>query len=192
MLQNLSWRWLGIASSISGVLYFLASALYGRNFEVTANQNAMLAIAALLSLSTLTGLVVSQNPGWVGLSRAGLLIGMLGAVLAFLGHVGEAIALRPFGILSGTSILAYTPLMYGLGYLGITLGFIVLGAGILQSRLLPAWLGITLLLMSILNILSSWFGTLQMDSISYVSQLAFAIPWLALGIHLVFAKQSSA
>jgi hypothetical protein len=197
MLQNISNGRLGAASIVAGVLYFLASALYGRNFVVTVGQNAILAVAALLSLIALTGLLRSQNPAWVGLSRIGLIIVRLSTILAFLSNAWGALVLGLSGNLASGAFMVSLALEYllsGLGYLGMAVGFIVLGAGILRTRLLPAWLGITLMILPIFYLLSSWFESSRIDtvlrlgSVSHASQLAFAIPWLALGIYLVKAN----
>jgi hypothetical protein len=151
-------RWTGLAAALGGLLGGLAALLHslepigciGWECETRALRSAtgvvpvVAPVATILTLIGIAGLtwVARQAGRYKKLANAGVIYAAAGLAVLFLGGLIQAVFFN--GDFPGMPFLVIP------GLLAVTTGFVLIGVFILRSGVLPRWLGIFLLVSSVL------------------------------------------
>ena len=162
-------RWGGMAAMLGGVFWVVWSNLFRAGFEAAGSpiSDALLLLAALLTLAGLVGLNALQggNYGSIGqvgfyTAAAGLLTQALGALVLLMGSEAlESLALW---------------LVAPAGSLIVLVGLVLYGAATLQARVLARWCGIGLIVVPPIAFYMN-------SKVFYGSLALFGVLWAALG-----------
>jgi MFS family permease len=151
-------RWSGAAAMIGGLLCALAAVLHslepsgciGAECDTRPMRSATALVSALGGAATL--FIVIGMAGLIAMARrsgrhrklanAGLITAVAGFAILFLGVLIQAV------FFSGD--LPWMPFFVIPGVIAVIAGFLLIGVFILRSGLLPRWLGIFLLVSSVL------------------------------------------
>jgi len=151
-------RWSGVAAILGGLLLVVAAVLHslepsgciGLECETRSMRTIKGGVTALGTAATLfillgaAGLtLMARRSGRLrNLANAGLIAAAVGFAILLLGALIQAV------FYSGD--FPWMPLFVIPGVVGVILGFVLIGVFILRSGLLPRWLGIVLVVSSVL------------------------------------------
>jgi hypothetical protein len=126
----------------------------------------LFSIALAGMLAGLVGFHARQAPNYGRLGTAGFFAAFVGVFFMLASTVAT--------ILAGSEVLDW---LFGLGFVGTLVGFVLLGTATLRARVLPRWCGI-LLLVAVLGI------PVYFALGSYGGAILYGLVWLALGYGL--------
>jgi len=143
-------------------------------------------VALVLLSAGLAGLRVRQSGSYGRLGRAGFLAAFVGTVLAGAGHLFSV----PFFDFVGTGGLVYVlfalvsagiflfgGMVYVVGVVSMSLGYLLLGVATARARVLPVWCGAAL----VFGIVGLWLG-------NGVGWVLFGLAWLVVGYAMLRTK----
>ena len=158
-------RWGGIAVMLGGVLWVVWSNLFRVSFEAAGGpfSDALLLLAALLTLAGLVGLHALQGGNYGSVGRAGFYT----AAVALLAQ-----ALAALVLLMGSEALLW--LVAPVGTLAVMVGLVLYGAATLQAMVLPPWCGLVLIVVPPIAFYLN-------SKVFYGSLALFGVLWVALG-----------
>jgi hypothetical protein len=170
-------RWGGLAAMLGGVFWVVWSNLFRAGFEAAGGpiSDALLLLAALLTLAGLVGLNALQggNYGSIGqagfyTAAAGLLTQALGALVLLMGSEAlESLALW---------------LVAPVGSLTALVGLLLYGVGTLQARVLPHWSGWGLIVVPPIAFYMN-------SKVFYGSLALYGVLWVVLG-YVLWSRRS--
>ena len=166
----------GLAGTVSGIIDLTIAG--GATPEVLGFvhlNEALYGVALVGMLGGLLGLHTRQAPRYGSLGTVGFVTSFLGVSLLL---VGLALSFLSGRVLEQTLGLP----MLGLGFLGMLVGFVLLGAASLRLGVLPRWCALLLIACPLLAITLGDHG----------GALALGITWLALGGTLLLQRDFSA
>jgi hypothetical protein len=162
-------RWGGIAAMLGGVLWVLWNNIFRVSNQAAFGpfSDALLLLAALLTLVGLVGLHALQGGNYVRIGRAGfytaaagLLTQALGALVLLMGS--EALESLALWIVAPVESLT------------VSVGLVLYGAATLQARVLPPWCGWGLIVVSPIAFYLN-------SKVFYGSLALFSVLWVTLG-----------
>ena len=166
----------GLAGTVSGIIDLaIAGGAAPEVLGFVPLNEALYSVALLGMLGGLTGLHTRQAPGYGPLGSVGFVASFVGVSLLF---VGLALSFVSGRVLEQTLGLP----MLGLGFLGMLVGFVLLGAAALRLGVLPRWCALLLIACPLLVITLGEYG----------GALALGLTWLALGGTLWLQRDLSA
>lgn len=166
----------GLAGTVSGIIDLVIAG--GPAPEVLGFiplNEALYGVALVGMLGGLLGVHTRQAPRYGSLGTVGFVASFLGVSLLL---VGLALSFLSGRVLEQTLGLP----MLGLGFLGMLVGFVLLGAATLRLGVLPRWCALLLIACPLLAIT---FG-------DHGGALALGLTWLALGGTLLLQRDFSA
>ena len=167
----------GLAGTVSGIIDLATAGGAAPEFlGFVPLDEALYSVALVGMLGGLVGLHTRQASRYGRLGSVGFVASFLGVSLLLVG-----IALS---FLSGRVALEQTLglQMVGLGFLGMLVGFVLLGAATLRLGVLPRWCALLLIACPLLAITLGEYG----------GALALGLTWLALGGTLWLQRDFSA
>ena len=158
-------RWCGLAAIVGGVAWTLATILplVGPPGDWTGRTSLLFIIAVLLIVVGLVGLHDLQKGSYGYLGQSGLWTVIVGSSALMLGLMVY--------LLSGSRELLW--LVYPVGYLVQTVGFVVYGTATLLARVLPRWCGLGLIFGPPVEFIWELYGG-----------ILFGVLWVTLGYML--------
>ena len=162
-------RWGSIAAMLGGVLWVVWNNLSRVSSEAAPSpfSDALLLLAALLTLAGLVGLHALQGGNYGRIGRAGFYTAALGLL---------AQALGALVLLMGSEALLWlvAPVGSSVGSLVVLVGLVLYGAATLQAGVLARWCGLGLILVPPI--------AFYMNSRVFYGSLAlYGVLWVALG-----------
>ena len=167
----------GLAGTVSGIIDLATAGGAAPEFlGLVPLDEALYSVTLVGMLGGLVGLHTRQASRYGRLGSVGFVASFLGVSLLLVG-----IALS---FLSGRVVLEQTLglQMVGLGFLGMLVGFVLLGAAALRLGVLPRWCALLLIACPLLAITLGDYG----------GALALGLTWLALGGTLWLQRDFSA
>lgn len=160
-------RWGGIAAMLGGVLWVVWSNLFRVSFEAAGGpfSDALLFLAALLTLAGLVGLHARQGDDYERIGRAGFYTAAVGLL---------AQALAALVMLMGSEAAFLQWLVAPFGSLAIMVGLVLYGAATLQARVLARWCGLALIVVPPIAFYMN-------SKVFYGSIALYGVLWVALG-----------
>lgn len=166
----------GLAGTVSGIidLATVGSAAPEVLGFVPLNE-ALYSVALIGMLGGLVGLHTRQAPRYGRVGSAGFVASFLGVSLLLVGLALSFVSGRALEQTLGLPML-------GLGFLGMFVGFVLLGTATLRLGMLPQWCALLLIACPLLAITLGEYG----------GALALGLTWLALGGTLWLQRDFSA
>ncbi len=125
-------RWGGFAAMVAGLLYFVGYAGMAellRPMLSNLGGHVVLGLAGLATLLALVGVLVQDAGRSARLGTAGYVVSFVGVAVFSVGNLAEGVWLaEEFGVV-----------LFGVGLMSLTVGVVVLGLGLRQAKVLPAW-----------------------------------------------------
>ena len=187
-------RWGALGAMLAGLGLIVAAYAV---WIIRGGQNPLLStqistfaliVTSIGALGGVAGLLARQRTrgsGWLG--TVGFAVAFAGSSLAMTGHV--LIFLIASGVLEG----GFATQRFGVWDLGASLGLVLLGVGLvilgvatLQTRVLPRWVGVVLVVAFPVSA-AIWFFLS-----TYSGLAAFGCAWIALGYALWSERDASA
>ena len=172
-------RWGGIAAMVGGVFWVVWSLLGRVSFEAAGSPfaDALLLLAALLTLAGLMGLHALQGANYGRIGRAGFYTAAGGLLV-------QALAALFLLLMSSDAWeVSLQWLVAPAGSLIVLVGLVLYGAATLQARVLARWCGLGLIVVPPL--------AFYMNSrIFYGSLALFGVLWVALG-YVLWSRSST-
>jgi hypothetical protein len=161
----------GLAAMVGGALWVVWS-LLGRASMVAGGflSDALLLLAALLTLAGLVGLHALQKGNFGGIGRVGFYVAAAGLLIQTLGALGLLVG-------GGAAEVFFQGLVAPVGSLTVLVGLVLYGAATLQARVLPSWWGLTLIVVPPVSFYMN-------SRVFYGSIALFGLLWVALGYAL--------
>jgi hypothetical protein len=158
-------RWGGIAAMLGGVLWVVWSLLVRVSFEAAGGpfSDALLLLAALLTLAGLVGLHALQGVNYGSIGRAGFYTAAVGLL---------AQALAALVMLMGSEAVILQWLVAPFGSLTVLVGLVLYGAATLQARVLAPWYGLVLIVVPPIAFYMN-------SKVFYGSLALFGVLWVA-------------
>jgi hypothetical protein len=166
----------GLAGTVSGIIDLAtAGGAAPEVFGFVPLDEALYSVALVGILGGLVGLHTRQASRYGRLGSVGFVASFLGVSLLL---VGLALSFLSGRVLEQTLGLQ----MVGLGFLGMLVGFVLLGAATLRLGVLPRWCALLLIACPLLAITLGEYG----------GALALGLTWLSLGGTLWLQRDFSA
>ncbi len=162
-------RWASIAAILGGVLWVVWNNLFRVSIEAAGGpfSDALLFLAALLTLAGLMGLHALQRGNYGRIGRVGFYTAAVGLL---------AQALAALVLLMGSEVLENFAqwLVAPVGSLTVLVGLVLYGAATLQAMVLPLWCGLALIVVPPIAFYLN-------SKVFYGSLALFGVLWVALG-----------
>jgi hypothetical protein len=162
-------RWASIAAILGGVLWVVWNNLFRVSIEAAGGpfSDALLFLAALLTLAGLMGLHALQRGNYGRIGRVGFYTAAVGLL---------AQALAALVLLMGSEVLENFAqwLVAPVGSLTVLVGLVLYGAATLQARVLASWCGLGLIVVPPIAFYLN-------SKVFYGSLALFGVLWVALG-----------
>jgi hypothetical protein len=162
-------RWASIAAILGGVLWVVWNNLFRVSIEAAGGpfSDALLFLAALLTLAGLMGLHALQRGNYGRIGRVGFYTAAVGLL---------AQALAALVLLMGSEVLENFAqwLVAPVGSLTVLVGLVLYGAATLQARVLASWCGLGLIVVPPIAFSLN-------SKVFYGSLALFGVLWVALG-----------
>jgi hypothetical protein len=161
----------GLAAMVGGALWVVWS-LLGRASMVAGGSfsDALLLLAALLTLAGLVGLHALQGGNFGGIGRVGFYVSAAGLLVQALGALGLLVG-------GGAAEVFFQGLVAPVGSLTVLVGLVLYGSATLQARVLPSWWGLALIVVPPVSFYMN-------SRVFYGSIALFGLLWVALGYAL--------
>lgn len=170
-------RWGGIAAMVGGVFWVVWSLLGRVSFEAAGSPfaDALLLLAALLTLAGLVGLHALQGDNYGRIGRAGFYTTAVGLLVQ---------GLAALFLMGGDAWeVALQWLVAPVGSLIVLVGLVLYGAATLQARVLARWCGVALIVVPPIAFYMN-------SKIFYGSLALFGVLWVALG-YVLWARSGT-
>lgn len=168
-------RWGALGAFVAGVAWIVSGlislAISGQGTEIPGSFSyylleTMFCVASVGMMGALVGLHARQVPSYGALGAMGFYAAITGTALMLVSTVAT--------ILVGREVLDW---LFVLGFLGASVGLVLLGAATLRAGILPWWCGV-LLIVAVLGI------PVYFALGNYGGAISYGLLWLALGYTL--------
>jgi len=162
-------RWGGITAMLGGVLWVLWNNIFRVSNQAAFGpfSDALLLLAALLTLTGLVGLHALQGGNYERIGRAGFYTAAAGLLAQALGAL---VLLMGSEALESLALWLVAPV----GSLTVLVGLVLYGAATLQARVLPAWCGWGLIVVPPIAFYMN-------SKVFYGSLALYGVLWVTLG-----------